>query len=191
MNATQEKNLLANQSGLARKVYEALSAEEARGMPQILKAMGENSDRNAVRACLGAMVEAGLLRELSGLFQRHTVRRAGRPRRVAAEAPAPVAAEVPIPEPILGRKVHPIPDLPGTPGELALEPPPAGPAGAIEVIGGLVSELQGLSDEFAGRIKALAKKLEDTALTIAQEHEANAANLDKLKQVTDILKNVQ
>jgi len=60
----------------------------------------------------------------------------------------------------------------------------------IEILGELSGEVVALADEFGGRLKKLAARIEEAALTIEQEREANVENLGKLRQLQSILKSL-
>lgn len=67
---------------------------------------------------------------------------------------------------------------------------PASQPSPIEILGELSGEVVALADEFSGRLKKLAAKIEEAALTIEQEREANVENLGKLRQLQSILKSL-
>lgn len=60
--------------------------------------------------------------------------------------------------------------------------------GALDVLAALSGEVVGLSDEFSKRMKALAGRIEEVALSVEAERESNAESMAKLKQFQDLLK---
>lgn len=69
-------------------------------------------------------------------------------------------------------------------------PTPKTEQSPIEILGELSDEVVALADEFGARLKKLAAKIEEAALTIEQEREANVENLGKLRQLQSILKSL-
>nr|WP_242070582.1 hypothetical protein [Pseudomonas mohnii] len=60
--------------------------------------------------------------------------------------------------------------------------------GALDVLAALSGEVVSLSDEFSKRMKALAGRIEEVALSVEAERESNAESMAKLKQFQDLLK---
>lgn len=69
-------------------------------------------------------------------------------------------------------------------------PTPKTEQSPIEILGELSGEVVALADEFGARLKKLAAKIEEAALTIEEEREANVENLGKLRQLQSILKSL-
>ncbi len=175
MTPSKLNSLLQGQTSLARKVFEVVPIREAWPAIQIRNALKEversNADLRVVRGCLGALREAGLVREPeTGMFQRADIRTpTPRPRK---EAPMPQATPSPRPTLTVTAPAH--------------QPEPS----PIEILGELSGEVVALADEFGTRLKKLAAKIEEAALTIEQEREANVENLGKLRQLQSILKSL-
>ncbi|MNG38292.1 hypothetical protein D3C84_1259360 [compost metagenome] len=54
----------------------------------------------------------------------------------------------------------------------------------------LSGEVVSLSDEFSKRMKALAGRIEEVALSVEAERESNSEAVGKLKQLQDLLKGI-
>ena len=79
MTPSKLNSLLQGQTNLARKVFEVVPIREAWPAIQIRNALKEversNADLRVLRGCLGALREAGLVREPeTGMFQRADIR---------------------------------------------------------------------------------------------------------------------
>ena len=62
------------------------------------------------------------------------------------------------------------------------------PEGALDVLAGLSGEVVSLSDEFSKRMKALAGRIEEVALSVEAERESNAETITKAKRLQEALK---
>lgn len=62
--------------------------------------------------------------------------------------------------------------------------------GALDVLAALSGEVVSLSDEFSKRMKALAGRIEEVALSVEAERETNAVAVGKLKQLQELLKGI-
>lgn len=162
MSKVKVEALLQGQTGLARKVYEATPIRTAWLVSQISGAMDKSgADAGVVRACLRDLREAGLVREVGSLFQRVEVRTLSQPKLQETKEPA-----VP------------------TPTETKKATPP------LELLADLSGELISIANDFGTRVKRLAARLEEVALSIEQERENSAENLGKLAQLQSILKSL-
>ncbi|QOF85626.1 hypothetical protein IG194_02645 [Pseudomonas sp. ADPe] len=118
-----------------------------------------------IRACLNDLKDAGLVREVDRqMFLRTEVRT------------PPQQKDQPMPRIVTSIK-------------------PAAKAGntsasPIELLGDLASQLKTLGEEFSAKVQALAARVEEAALTIEQGLEANAANLEKVRQLQTLLKSL-
>lgn len=162
MSKAKVEALLQGQTGLARKVYEATPIRTAWLASQISGAMDKSgADAGVVRACLRDLREAGLVRKVGSLFQRVEVRTLSQPKPQETKEPA-----VP------------------TPTETKKATPP------LELLADLSGELISIANDFGTRVKRLAARLEEVALSIEQERENSAENLGKLAQLQSILKSL-
>ena len=64
------------------------------------------------------------------------------------------------------------------------------PEGALDVLASLSGEVVSLADDFSKRMKALAGRIEEVALSVESERESNAAAVSKLKQLQELLKGI-
>ncbi|EJM94723.1 hypothetical protein PMI33_00144 [Pseudomonas sp. GM67] len=62
------------------------------------------------------------------------------------------------------------------------------PEGALDVLATLSGEVVSLSDEFSKRMKALAGRIEEVALTVEAERESNAEAIVKAKRLQEALR---
>lgn len=117
---------------------------------------------HAVRRALGELKDAGIIREPVGSkFQRDAVT-----TKLRIEKPMPKPANetvVPIKKPAVQ---------------------------ALDVLVALSAEVVSLADEIGARLKALATRIEEVALSVEVERDTNAEALDKLKQLQDLLKGI-
>lgn len=62
------------------------------------------------------------------------------------------------------------------------------PEGALDVLAALSGEVVSLSDEFSKRMKALASRIEEVALSVESERESNAEAITKAKRLQEALR---
>ncbi|QIW89255.1 hypothetical protein 8P_054 [Pseudomonas phage 8P] len=174
MTPARAEVLLKGQSAQARKVFEVVPILEAWEPLQIkreLERSGKsNMDIRVVCGCLNDLEAAGLVGQPTRDMYRRRVRLAG---------PKPASKE-----PVMSSNAAPV----TTAARVEPSKPDAG--SAIEILGDLSSEITALADEFGKRMRKLAGKVEEAALTIEQERELNAENLGKLRQLQSILKSL-
>ena len=60
--------------------------------------------------------------------------------------------------------------------------------GALDVLAALSGEVVSLSDEFSKRMKALAGRIEEVALSVEAERESNAEAITKAKRLQEALR---
>ncbi len=166
MNEARQQQVLAGQSSIAQKVFAlvpiqaAWSNHEIHGAATTAKATGASP--YAIRRALGELKEAGLIREpIGGKFQRDAA--TPKPKKEQAVTQVANQAVVSIKKP---------------------------EAGALDVLAGLSVEVVGLADEIGLRLKALAGRIEEVALSVEAERETNAAAVGKLKQLQELLKGI-
>lgn len=100
MNQTRVEALLSAQSNTAKRVYEVVPIQEPWSARQVMAEMlrlGKTSriDQRVLDGCLGALVEAGLVRALpQGMFVRAPVRPS--PSRPAPDEAPPPPPEAPL-----------------------------------------------------------------------------------------------
>ncbi|MCU7645629.1 hypothetical protein [Pseudomonas piscis] len=166
MNEARQQQMLAGQTALARKVFQVVPIQSHWAALEIHRALQASRASSAqfptVRACLSELKEQGLIREpVNGHFQR------------TATTPKP-------------RKEQVMPKQ-ATQAVVSIKKPEAG---ALDVLASLSGEVVVLADEFGKRMKALSTRIEEVALSVEAEREANAEAVSKLKQLQDLLKGI-
>jgi hypothetical protein len=168
MAATEARvqQLLSGQSSIARKVFvhvpiqECWSAHDIHGAA--LAANATSVSAHAIRRALSELREAGIIREpAGGKFQRDAFT-----FKTNSEQPMPKPnSEVVVP----------------------LKKPEVQ---ALDALVGLSAEVVGLADDIGARLKALASRIEEVALSVEVERDTNAEALGKLKQLQTLLKGI-
>ncbi|WP_224795595.1 hypothetical protein, partial [Pseudomonas fluorescens] len=153
LNESRQAQILAGQSSIAQKVFgcvpiqESWSTHEIHGAAITAKATGASP--SAVRRALGDLKDAGLIREpAGGKFQRDAT--TPKPKKEQS------VAQVHIQAVISTRKPE---------------------SSALDVLAALSGEVMSLSDELGARMKALAGRIEEVALSVEAEREGNAEGL--------------
>ena len=165
MNESRQQQILAGQSSIAQKVFTLVPIQAAWSNHEIhgaaLTAKATGASPYAIRRALGELKEAGLIREpVGGKFQRD----AATPKTIKEQAVTQVAKQA-----VVSIKK---------------------PEGALDVLASLSGEVVSLADDFSRRMKALASRIEEVALSVEVERETNAAAVGKLKQLQELLKGI-
>lgn len=165
MNESRQQQILAGQSSIAQKVFTLVPIQAAWSNHEIhgaaLTAKATGASPYAIRRALGELKEAGLIREpVGGKFQRD----ASTPKTIKEQAVTQVAKQA-----VVSIKK---------------------PEGALDVLASLSGEVVSLADDFSRRMKALASRIEEVALSVEVERETNAAAVGKLKQLQELLKGI-
>ncbi|MFT2186333.1 hypothetical protein [Pseudomonas putida] len=160
--------LLEGQSALAQKVFAAVPIQEPWTTTNIYSALrrsGTAADTRSMRRCLTELKDGGLIREPeTGLFQRISPKNNDVAREKDTDMPKPA--------------------LKAVTGTKATE------AGALDALASLASEVTLIAAEFGQRMKALANRIEEVALTVESEREGNAEQIVKIKQLQQTLKSL-
>jgi DNA-binding transcriptional regulator YhcF (GntR family) len=166
MNESRQQQILAGQSSIAQKVFgyvpiqTSWSNHEIHGAVSTAKATGASP--YAVRRALGELKDAGLIREpVGGKFQRDAATPKPKKEQVMTQAAKQAVVAIKKPE-----------------------------AGALDVLAALSGEVISLSDEVSWRMKKLAERIEEVALSVEAEREGNAEAVGKLKQLQSLLKSL-
>lgn len=166
ISEARQQQVLAGQSSIAQKVFdyvpiqEVWSAHEIHGA--VLSAGATGASAYAIRRALGELKDAGLIREPAGnKFQRDPA--TPKPKKEQPMAKETIQNVVAIKKPELG---------------------------ALDVLASLSSEVNAVANELGQRMKSLAARIEEVALSVEAERESNAAQLEKLKQLQSILKSL-
>ncbi|WP_045194475.1 hypothetical protein [Pseudomonas sp. 2(2015)] len=163
---SRQQQMLAGQSSLARKVFEVVPIQEAWHATDIhgaLRSAGSSSSQfRAVRACLGELKDAGLIREpVNSHFQRTASANKTQKEQPMAKETAQKVVAIKKPE-----------------------------AGSLDVLASLSSEVIAMADDFGQRMRKMAARIEEVALSVEAEREGNSEQLEKLKQLQSILKSL-
>ncbi|POA21541.1 hypothetical protein C1886_04515 [Pseudomonas sp. FW300-N1A1] len=166
MNQSRLQQMLAGQTALARKVFDFVPIQECWAAIDIHNALKASNTSSAqfrpVRACLGELKEQGLIREpVNGRFQR------------AATNPKPKREQVMSKEASQTVVLTKKPEV-----------------NALDALAALSGEVVSLADELGQRMKKLAVRIEEVALSVESEREGNAEALGKLKQLQSLLKSL-
>jgi hypothetical protein len=161
----RQQQLLAGQSSIAKKVFGFVPIQDSWSTHDIhnasVAANATGVSSYAVRRALGELKEAGLIREpIGGKFQRDAATSKPNKEPVMTQAAKPTVVAIKKPE------------------------------GALDALAALSGEVVNLSDEFSKRMKAMAARIEEVALSVAAEQESNAEALGKLKQLQSLLKGI-
>ncbi|OXR38900.1 hypothetical protein PSJE_01425 [Pseudomonas jessenii] len=164
MNAAKQQNVLAGQTSLARKVFRVVPIQERWSAHDIFNSLvaaeATGAQFSAVRRGLGELKEAGLIREpVNGHYQRTAI--TIKPPREQSMSQETTSAVVAIKNPKIS---------------------------ALDTLAVLSGEVIRFSEEVAQRMKKLATRIEEVALSVETEREANAEALDKFKQLQSLLK---
>jgi hypothetical protein len=166
MSESRMQQLLAGQSSIAQKVFVYVPIQDSWSTHDIhssvIAANVTSATSYAVRRALGELKEAGLIREpAGGKFQRDALT-----PKAKREQPMPKVANdivVPMKKPEIQ---------------------------ALDALAGLSAEVVALSDDISARMKRLAGRIEEVALSVEVEREGNAEALGKLKQLQSLLKGI-
>lgn len=165
MNESRQQQILAGQSSIAQKVFGYVPIQTSWSNHEIHGAVSTakatGASPYAIRRALGELKEAGLIREpVGGKFQRD----AATPKPIKEQAVTQAAKQA-----VVSIKKS---------------------EGALDILAALSGEVVGLSDEFSKRMKTLAGRIEEVALSVEAERETNAAAVGKLKQLQELLKGI-
>ncbi|WP_085725743.1 hypothetical protein [Pseudomonas sp. R37(2017)] len=164
MNAAKQQNMLAGQSSLARKVFQVVPIQERWSAHDIFNTLmvAETTGAQfpAVRRGLGELKDAGLIREpVNGHFQRTAITITPSREQIMSKDTKPAVATTVKPE-----------------------------GSALDTLAVLSGEVISFAEEFGQRLKKLAARIEEVALSVEAEREVNAEALDKFKLLQSLLK---
>ncbi|MHA6127120.1 hypothetical protein ACX3YD_13160 [Pseudomonas fluorescens group sp. PF-1] len=165
MNESRQQQILAGQSSIAQKIFAYVPIQTSWSNHEIHGAVSTakatGASPYAIRRALGELKEAGLIREpVGGKFQRDAATPKPKKEPVMTQAAKPTVVSMKKSE------------------------------GALDVLAALSGEVVSLSDEFSKRMKALAGRIEEVALSVEAERETNAVAVGKLKQLQELLKGI-
>ena len=163
MNESRHTQILAGQSSIAQKVFGYVPMQVSWSAHDIhgavIAANATGASAYAIRRALGELKDAGLIREpVGGKFQRDVVI----PKPKKEQVMTQVAKQTVVPN----KK----------------------PEGALDVLAALSGEVVDLSAEFSKRMKVLAARIEEVALSVEAERESNAEAIIKAKRLQEALR---
>lgn len=163
MNESRQAQILAGQSSIAQKVFGYVPIQTSWSNHEIHGAISTakatGASPYAIRRALGELKEAGLIREpVGGKFQRD----AATPKPIKEQAVTQVAKTT-----VASIKKS---------------------EGALDVLASLSGEVVSLADDFGKRMKALAVRIEEVALSVEAERESNAEALGKARRLQELMK---
>ena len=163
MNESRQQQILAGQSSIAQKVFGYVPIQTSWSVPAIHAAVqaakATGAAAPAIRRALGELKDAGLIREpVSGKFQRDAATSKLRKDQAVTQVAKQTAVSIKKPE------------------------------GALDVLAALSGEVVSLSDEFSKRMKALAGRIEEVALSVEAERESNAEAIVKVRRLQEALR---
>lgn len=161
MTPQRRDSLLAGQSGIAQKVYAAIT-DNRQGASSVLdiaqtitKNTGAGVDIHVMRGCIDTLKKAGLVREVvQGSFRQVAVKE----KEMVAPSPKPEAAEVI--------------KMPGKPAE------------PMDALGSLSARLRAKAND----IIKLADELDAQAIAIEERRDADRAETAKVRQLMALMK---
>jgi hypothetical protein len=166
VSESRQQQLLAGQSSIAQKVFgfvpikECWSAHDIHGAALAANATAVAAP--AIRRALCELRDAGIIREpVGGKYQRE----AFTPKPIKEQIMPTVANDT-----VVSIKKH--------------------EAGALDALASLSAEVITLSDDIGARLKKMAARIEEVALSVAAEQESNSEALGKLKQLQSLLKGI-
>ncbi len=173
MTPAKIAGLLQGQTSIARKLFEFVPIAAAWSEHQIASEMrrvtGSTPDLKVVRGCLRDLADCGLVRRSNDLFRRAHV----------PEKPQQKESEMPAAKAVTTLQLKP-----------AATPEPQVAPSPIEILGDIAGSIVELSKGVAVQLQQLASRVEEAAIQIEQGQEANAANLQKLKQLQQLLRSL-
>lgn len=173
MTPAKIAGLLQGQTSIARKLFEFVPIAEEWTEFQIASEMrrvtGSAPDLKVTRGCLRDLADSGLIRRRNDQFR----------RAHAPEKPQQKEAEMPAAKAVTTLQLKST-----VKHEQQAAPSP------IEILGDIAGSIVALSKSVAGQLQQLASRVEEAAIQIEQGQEANAANLQKLKQLQQLLRSL-
>ncbi|WP_095148151.1 hypothetical protein [Pseudomonas sp. Irchel s3a18] len=164
MNAAKQQNMLAGQSSLARKVFQVVPIQERWSAHDIFNSLmvaeATGAQFPAIRRGLGELKEAGLIREpVNGHFQRTAITIKSPREQSMSKETKPAVVTIKKPD-----------------------------ASALDTLAMLSGEVISFAEEVGQRMKKLAARIEEVALSVEAERETNAESLEKFKLLQSLLK---
>ncbi|WP_448654339.1 hypothetical protein [Pseudomonas mohnii] len=163
MNESRQQQMLAGQSSIAQKIFGYVPIQTSWSVPAIHAAVQAAKTTGAaapaIRRALGGLKDAGLIREpVAGKFQRDAATPKPKKEQVVTQVAKQTVVSIKKPD------------------------------GALDVLAALSGEVVSLSEEFSKRMKALAGRIEEVALSVEAERESNAEAIVKARRLQEALR---
>lgn len=171
MKEQRQRQLLEGQSSVARKVFEGVPIQEAWPENAIFDAIRNNNisiAAHAVRGCLLDMKDVGLVKEPSkGHFQRVPVQPFLRLNEDKdTQSTKTIDIEAPM-QTTTAKKTEPTP---------------------LDLLATVATELTLMASEFSERMRAMALRVEEVALSVGSQREEDAKVIEQANQLKALLK---
>lgn len=178
MNPIKINAVLASQTTLARRIYEAVPIQEPWHIREIRQHIeGCTAEHRVIRGALRDLQDAGLVRENppSHFVRVHRPRQAAKPK---PEQPREEAAPQDTQQSTQQQSEQ----------TMTKKSTPHTEQSNIEILAGIAADVFTLAGEMQKRMGAIAKRIEDAALKIEHDRELDADKLAKLQQLQTLLK---
>lgn len=173
MNIAKLKSRLDGQTSIAKKVYECVPAQEFWSAGQICEELGrkgQTPNKRVVEGCLSTLKESGLVLEQGhGYFKAIVLK-----KKPTLEAVPFAVYTADSNEEVEVNTVK------------AVEKKPVVKRSPIEILSGLASKIENMMDE----MDDLKKEIEDAALEITEQMQADDDKIKQLRQLQALLKNL-
>jgi uncharacterized membrane protein YccC len=174
MSEARFSQIISGQTAIAQKVYEHVPLQEHWSVKEVYAAASKSGmviDAGVLHGCLRALTDCGLLRENRLGFKREGVR-----KKVE-----------------LSNLKEAIQAQPQTQETKPMPKPQDTGASAVDTLGNLAQRLAALAQRHQQEMKELADLVSDAAIEVQaqfERHEADVADLGKLRQLKDLLKTI-
>lgn len=193
------EQVLANQSSIARKLYEIMTVDQKWSVHQVLiefkNVHGNMPERKVMSGCLNDLTDSGLLkRSGADLYSKTPTRKPSVPKDMIAKVADPIAvsSRSPVvaatPKPTVSKPAAPVIPHSTVPKEVPMVSKPASTAKQVnkdplEVLAGLVNEAL----EASNKLVTMAAALESVSLELKAEREKTKAYSEKIQRLDALL----
>lgn len=192
------EQVLANQSSIARKLYEIMTVEQKWSVHQVLiefkNVHGSMPERKVMSGCLNDLTDSGLLKRTGvDLYSKTPTRKPSVSKDMVAKVADPIAVSsrapvVVAPKPTISKPTAPVVPQPTIPKEVPMVSKPASTAKQVnkdplEVLAGLVQEAL----EASNKLVTMAAALESVSLELKAEREKTKAYSEKIQRLDALL----
>lgn len=177
MNPHKLNQILAGQTNLARRIYDATPIQEAWHIRDIRRHIPNcTTEHRVIRGALRELQDAGLVRENPP----HHFSRTHKPRQAAKPKPAEQPEQQ-----IEQQHQEPTQEASST---MTTQTTQKAEQANIEILAAIASDVFHLAGDIQKRMGAIATRIEEAALKIEHDRELDADKLAKLQQLQTLLK---